>query len=105
MHANYSELKRSPTRSKSKAEIPKVRLENIKEPDRLIVDPEKSRFWVSDHREGQEISFGSTQTISEFVGEVEPVKWSCRQSIKRIFSETKNYTRTGTFISCQIHQG
>jgi len=77
-----SELKRSPTRSKSKSEVPKVRLENIKEPDRLIVDPEKSRFWVSDHREGQEISFGSTQTISEFVGEIEPVKWSCRVKLQ-----------------------
>jgi len=97
MHANYyletgdheidtninielvdSGLERSPTRAKSKTDIPKVKLENLIEPDRIIVDPEKSRFWVSDHREGQEIFVGNTQTISEFVGDVEPVKWSCR---------------------------
>merc|ERR1712130_354670 len=96
MHANYyletdshnidtninieledSGLERSPASSKGKTDIPKVK-KNLIEPDRIIVDPEKSRFWVSDHREGQEIFVGNTQTISEFVGEVEPVKWSCR---------------------------
>jgi len=42
-----------------------VRLADLTEPDRMIVDPDKSRFWVSDHREGEEIFVGAPQKITE----------------------------------------
>jgi len=61
--------------------VPKISLKDIQEPDRMIVDPEKSRFWVSDHREGQVLSMGSTKVVSEFSGTSEPVKWSCRAKL------------------------
>jgi len=61
--------------------IPKIRLNDIQEPDRMIVDPERSRFWVSDHREGEVVSVGSTQIVSQFAGTSEPVKWSCRAKL------------------------
>ena len=54
--------------------IPRVRLEDLKEPDRMTVDPDKSRFWVSDHREGKQLVVGTTQKISEFIGDWEPGK-------------------------------
>jgi hypothetical protein len=59
----------------------KICLKDIQEPDRMIVDPEKSRFWVSDHREGQVLSMGSTKVVSEFSGTPEPIKWSCRAKL------------------------
>lgn len=52
--------------------IPRVRLEDLKEPDRMTVDPDKSRFWVSDHREGKQLIVGTTQKISEFIGDWKP---------------------------------
>ena len=58
--------------------MPKIRLEDLTEPDKMIVDPDKSRFWVSDNREGQEIFVGKPQKISEFIGESVPVTRSCR---------------------------
>ena len=58
--------------------VPKIRLEDLTEPDKMIVDPDKSRFWVSDNREGQEIFVGKPQKISEFIGESVPVTRSCR---------------------------
>ena len=61
--------------------IPKIRLNDIQEPDRMIVDPERSRFWVSDHREGEVVSVGSAQVVSQFAGTSEPVKWSCRAKL------------------------
>jgi len=61
--------------------IPKIRLNDIQEPNRMIVDPERSRFWVSDHREGEVVSVGSTQIVSQFAGTSEPVKWSCRAKL------------------------
>lgn len=67
-----------PSSSSSDSSVPCVRLEDLQEPDRMIVDPDKSRFWVSDHREGQELFVGATQKISEFAGKCLPVKWSCR---------------------------
>lgn len=61
--------------------IPKIRLKDIQEPDRMVVDPEKSRFWISDNREGQVLSIGSAQVVSEFGGTAEPVKWTCRAKL------------------------
>ena len=58
--------------------VPQVRLADLTEPDRMIVDPDKSRFWVSDHREGEEIFVGAPQKITEFAGEAAPVRWRCR---------------------------
>ena len=52
--------------------IPRVRLEDLKEPDRMTVDPDKSRFWVSDNREGKQLIVGTTQKISEFIGDWKP---------------------------------
>lgn len=67
--------------SSGSSSVPKLSLKDIQEPDRMIVDPEKSRFWVSDHREGQILSMGSTKVVSEFGGTAEPVKWSCRAKL------------------------
>ena len=58
-------------------------MEDIQEPDRMIVETEKSRSWVYDHREGLVLSMGSTQRISEFSGKAEPVKWTCRAKLAR----------------------
>ena len=61
--------------------MPQVRLADLTEPDRMIVDPDKSRFWVSDHREGEEIFVGAPQKITEFAGEAAPVRWRCRAAL------------------------
>ena len=61
--------------------IPRVRLEDLKEPDRMTVDPDKSRFWVSDHREGKQLVVGTTQKISEFIGDWEPGKATSVSSV------------------------
>ena len=61
--------------------IPRVRLEDLKEPDRMTVDPDKSRFWVSDHREGKQLVVGTTQKISEFIGDWEPGKSTSVSSV------------------------
>jgi len=53
----------------SSSSIP--RLEDVKFPDRMIVDPDKSRFWVSDGREGEIVSVGDIQRVSEFVSSAE----------------------------------
>ena len=49
----------------SSSHIP--RLEEVQFPDQMTVDPEKSRFWVSDGREGEVVSVGSIQRVTEFV--------------------------------------
>lgn len=71
----------SPSCSGSSSKVPKIRLEDLKEPDSMVVDPEKSRFWVSDHREGQVMSIGCTQRVAEFNEKSIPVKWSCRAKL------------------------
>jgi len=58
--------------------VPTVKLKNLQEPDKMVVDPEKSRFWVSDHREGEVLTMGSTRIVSEFSGSMQPIKWTCR---------------------------
>jgi len=75
------EISVEPTPGSSGVSIPRIRLKDIQEPDRMMVDPEKSRFWVSDNREGEVLSVGSTQVVSEFAGSEEPVKWSCRAKL------------------------
>ena len=48
------------------------RLEDVQFPDQMIVDPDKSRFWVSDGREGEIVSVGRLQRVSQFVSPPEP---------------------------------
>lgn len=48
------------------------RLEDLQVPDQMIVDPDKSRFWVSDGREGEIVSVGHLQRVSEFLCPAEP---------------------------------
>jgi len=64
--------------------IPRVRLEDLKEPDRMTVDPDKSRFWVSDHREGKQLIVGTTQKISEFIGDWKPDTSASGSSVSAI---------------------
>jgi len=64
--------------SSSSGAVPLVRLEDITEPDRMVVDPDRSRFWVSDHREGAVIPVGRSQRVTALPGNSEPVVWSCR---------------------------
>jgi len=61
--------------------VPTVKLNNLQEPDTMVVDPEKSRFWVSDHREGEVLTMGSTRIVSEFSGSLQPIKWTCRATM------------------------
>jgi len=62
----------------SKTEVsPKIRLEDVREPTRMVVDPEKSRFWVSDNREGEIVQVGKPQHVAEFVGKEEEITWVC----------------------------
>ena len=61
--------------------IPQVRLEDLIEPDRMSVDPDKSRFWVSDNREGEQLVVGTTQKISQFVGDWKPEKSASTTSV------------------------
>jgi len=62
----------------SKTEFtPKIRLEDVREPTRMVVDPEKSRFWVSDNREGEIVQVGKPQRVAEFVGKEEEITWVC----------------------------
>ena len=56
---------------------PKVRLEDLQEPTRMTVDPEKSRFWVSDTREGEVVSVGSVQRVVALETKEEPITWEC----------------------------
>ena len=76
--------------------IPRVRLEDLKEPDRMTVDPDKSRFWVSDHREGKQLIVGTTQKISEFIGDWKPDDASSASSAtsKPIIMEKKVKKKT-----------
>jgi len=72
-------INETPVASGSKdSNIPVLKLSDLTVPDRMIVDPERSRFWVSDHREGQVLEVGTTSRVSEFVGEYQPVTKSCR---------------------------
>ena len=50
----------------SSSSIP--RLEDVQFPTEMVVDPDKSRFWVSDGREGEIVSVGGIQRVTEFVG-------------------------------------
>ena len=56
---------------------PKVRLEDLQEPTRMTVDPDKSRFWVSDTREGEVVSVGSVQRVVALETKEEPITWEC----------------------------
>ena len=62
-----TDLKTNPVEAgcSSSSHIP--RLEEVQFPDQMTVDPEKSRFWVSDGREGEVVSVGSIQRVTEFV--------------------------------------
>ena len=42
-----------------------------------MVDPERSRFWVSDSREGEVLRVGVQQRVTEFVGKEEVISWRC----------------------------
>ena len=48
------------------------RLEDLQMPDQMIVDPDKSRFWVSDGREGEVVSVGRLQRVSQFLPPTDP---------------------------------
>merc|ERR1719400_1186504 len=56
---------------------PKVRLEDLQEPTRMTVDPEKSRFWVSDTREGEVVSMGVVKRVVALETKEEPITWQC----------------------------
>merc|ERR1719494_361090 len=56
---------------------PKVRLEDLQEPTRMTVEAEKSRFWVSDTREGEVVSVGSVQRVVALETKEEPITWEC----------------------------
>ena len=43
----------------------------------MTVDPEKSRFWVSDTREGEVVSVGSVQRVVALETKEEPITWEC----------------------------
>ena len=73
--------------------IPRVRLEDLKEPDRMTVDPDKSRFWVSDHREGKQLVVGTTQKISEFIGDWKPGQSAVATSVSAKPHKKKKETR------------
>ena len=57
--------------------IPRLRLEDLQEPTRMTVDPEKSRFWVSDTREGEVVSTGSVTRVVAFQTREDPITWEC----------------------------
>ena len=57
--------------------VPRVRLEDLQEPTRMTVDPEKSRFWVSDTREGEVVSMGSVKRVVALETKEEPITWEC----------------------------
>jgi len=59
------------------SKVPRVRLEDLQEPTRMTVDPEKSRFWVSDTREGEVVSTGSVKRVVALETKEEPITWEC----------------------------
>ena len=59
------------------SKVPKVRLEDLQEPTRMTVDPEKSRFWVSDTREGEVVSMGVVKRVVALETKEEPITWQC----------------------------
>ena len=59
------------------SKVPRVRLEDLQEPTRMTVDPEKSRFWVSDTREGEVVSTGSVKRVVALETKEDPITWEC----------------------------
>ena len=59
------------------SKVPMVRLEDLQEPTRMTVDPEKSRFWVSDTREGEVVSMGVVKRVVALETKEEPITWQC----------------------------
>ena len=59
------------------SQVPRLRLEDLQEPTRMTVDPEKSRFWVSDTREGEVVSTGSVTRVVAFQTREDPITWEC----------------------------
>merc|ERR1711879_251838 len=79
--------------------IPQVRLEDLIEPDRMSVDPDKSRFWVSDNREGEQLVVGTTQKISQFVGDWKPEKSASTNSVSMKPDKKKLERKTTRLIA------
>ena len=63
--------------SVERSKVPIVRLEDLQEPTRMTVDPEKSRFWVSDTREGEVVSMGVVKRVVALETKEEPITWQC----------------------------
>ena len=57
-------------------------MEDLREPAVLVVDPERSRFWVSDSREGEVLRVGVQQRVTEFVGKEEVISWRCGAALQ-----------------------
>ena len=73
------------------------RLEDLQVPDQMIVDPDKSRFWVSDGREGEIVSVGRLQRVSEFLCPPDPQPASSgSQSLKKLTTPNKKKIRKST---------
>jgi len=74
VHAKPSSSKELP---EEESKVPRVRLEDLQEPTRMTVDPEKSRFWVSDTREGEVVSTGSVKRVVALETKEDPITWEC----------------------------
>jgi len=76
VHAQPSSSKDSSDQPED-SKVPRVRLEDLQEPTRMTVDPEKSRFWVSDTREGEVVSTGSVKRVVALETKEDPITWEC----------------------------
>ena len=78
VHAQPSSSKESShSELPEESKVPRVRLEDLQEPTRMTVDPEKSRFWVSDTREGEVVSTGSVKRVVALETKEDPITWEC----------------------------
>ena len=61
----------------SSSGIPRVRIEDIRDPARVVVDPDRSRWWVGSTREGEVVTAGTSRRVAEFLGAEEAITWVC----------------------------